>query len=68
MDFTGKKMAIVDRDSGEIIPKEIYIVVLGFSGLTYVEALHTQQKEEFIRATENALHYFGGVPKALVPG
>jgi len=67
MDFTGKKMAIVDRDSGEIIPKEIYIVVLGFSGLTYVEALHTQQKEEFIRATENALHYFGGVPKALVP-
>lgn len=67
IDFTGKKLHIVDRDSGEIISKEVYIAVLGFSGLTYVEALHTQKKEEFISATENALHYFGGVPRALVP-
>jgi transposase len=67
MDFTGKKLFIVDRDSGEVIAKEVYICLLGFSGLTYVEALHSQQKEEFIKATENSLHYFGGVPKALVP-
>jgi transposase len=67
MDFTGKKLFVVDRDSGEVIPKEVYISLLGYSGLTYVEALHSQQKEEFIKATENSLHYFGGVPKALVP-
>ena len=67
IDFTGKKLHIVERETGEVITKEVYIAVLGFSGLTYVEALHSQKKEEFISATENALHYFGGVPGALVP-
>lgn len=67
IDFAGKKLSVVDRDSGEVIAKEVYIALLGFSGLTYVEALHSQQKEGFIKATENALYYFGGVPKALVP-
>jgi transposase len=67
MDFTGKKLQVVDRDTGEISDKEVYIAVLGFSGLTYVEAVNSQKKEDFIQVTENALHYFGGVPKALVP-
>jgi len=35
--------------------------------LTYVEAVESQRKEDFISAVENALHYFGGVPKGIVP-
>ena len=67
IDFTGKKLSIADAETGEIIPVEIYVAVLGYSQLTYVEAIPSQQKEDFIHATENALHFFGGVPRVLVP-
>jgi transposase len=32
-----------------------------------VEAVYSQKKEDLIRACENAFHYFGGVPQAIVP-
>ena len=67
LDFTGKKFYLTDLKTGEITSIEAYIAVLGLSGLTYIEGVPSQKKEVFIRATENALHYFGGVPKALVP-
>jgi transposase len=66
VDFTGKKLSIVDPQSGEIHEIEIFVATLGCSQLTYVEALHSQKKEYFIDATQNALHYFGGVPRVLV--
>ncbi len=67
LDFTGKKLHLTDLQTGEITPVEVYVAVLGFSGLTYVEAVYNQKKEVFIATTENALYYFGGVPQALVP-
>ena len=67
VDFTGKKLEIVDRDSGEITKVDVLVAVLGCSQYTYVEATKNQQKENFIAAVENALHYFGGVPQAIVP-
>jgi transposase len=67
IDFTGKKMYIVDPDTGEQLPQEVYIAIMGYSQLTYVEVVSSQQLADFIRATENALHYFGGIPKVLVP-
>lgn len=35
--------------------------------MTYVEAVASQEKYNFIRACENALWYYGGVPRAIVP-
>src|ERR1700744_723309 len=67
IDFTGKKLAIVDPVTGELTEVEVYVAILGYSQLTYVQAVGSQRKEDFIAATENALHFFGGVPKALVP-
>jgi transposase len=67
IDFTGKKLSIVDPVTGEVAPVEIYVAVLGFSQLTYIEAVYSQKKPDFIQATENALHFFGGVPRVLVP-
>ena len=46
---------------------EVFIAVLGASQYTYVEAIGSQTKADFLRATENALHFFGGVPQAIVP-
>jgi hypothetical protein len=44
----------------------VFVAVLGCSQLTYVEATESQRKEDFIGSCENALHFYGGVPQALV--
>ncbi len=66
IDFTGKKLPIVDEDTGEVQELEVFVCLLGHSGYTYVEAMRSQKKEDFVMAIQNALQYFGGVPKALV--
>jgi transposase len=66
IDFTGKKLTIVDEHTGEIQELEVFVCVLGSSQFTYVEACESQKKEDFIRCIENSLWYYGGVPKALV--
>jgi transposase len=67
IDFAGDKLSIIEKESGEVIEVEVFVAILGCSQLTYVEAVYTQRKEDLIRACENALHYFGGVPQAIVP-
>lgn len=67
IDFTGKKLQWIDPQTGEVNYAEVYVALLGYSQLTFVQALTSQKKEDFIEATENALHFFGGVPKVLVP-
>ena len=67
IDFTGKKLHLVDRKTGEVTEVEVYVAILGYSQLTYVQAVASQKKADYFTATENALHYFGGVPQVLVP-
>jgi transposase len=67
VDYTGSKLAITDRESGEIKEVEVFVAVLGASQYTYVEASMSQKQEDFISSVEHALIYFGGVPRAIVP-
>lgn len=67
VDFAGDKLSIVDPTTGEVQAVEVFVAILGASQLTYVEAVMTQQKEDFIAACENTLYYFNGVPAAIVP-
>ncbi len=67
VDYAGSKLKIVDPDTGELLEKEVFVAILGASQLTYVEVVDSQQKADFIMACENALHYFQGVPGAIVP-
>ena len=66
IDFTGKKLHITDKYTGEIQELGVYLCVLGSSHYTYVEACRSQKLEDFMRCTENALWFYGGVPRALV--
>jgi transposase len=43
VDYSGKRIGIVDPDTGEIREAEIFVAVLGASNLTYAEATWTQQ-------------------------
>jgi transposase len=67
VDYAGKKLEIVDPSTGEVIPVEVFVAILGASQLTYVEAVESQDMEDFIMGCQNALHYFGGSPCAIVP-
>jgi transposase len=67
IDFAGEKLPIVDKETGEVRPTEVFAAILGCSQLTYVEAVYSQKKEDLIGASENAFHYFQGVPIAIVP-
>ena len=67
IDFAGGKLSYIEKGTGEIIEAEVFIALLGASQLTYIEATESQKQEDFIQCCENALHFFGGVPQAIVP-
>jgi transposase len=67
LDYSGKKPAIVDPATGEVIEVELFVMVLGASNYTYAEATRTQQTADFVGSTVRGLEYFGGVPQILVP-
>ena len=67
IDYAGKKLHIVDRETGEIKPVEVFVATLGASQYTYVEASFSQQIPDFIGSVQNCLHYLGGVPACIIP-
>ena len=67
IDFAGQKLTYFDREINETKHVEVFVAILGASQLTFVQAVASQQKEDFIGACEDALHYYGGVPSAIVP-
>ena len=66
IDFAGKKLHITDKETGELIPVEVFVAILPNSQYTYVEACLSQKREDLINCMANALSFFGGVPKAIV--
>lgn len=67
VDFAGETLPYVDAATGEIKEAQVFVAILGWSQYAYIEALPSQRVEDFICGCENALHYFKGVPLAIVP-
>ncbi|MFZ6681926.1 IS21 family transposase [Undibacterium sp. Tian12W] len=67
VDFSGKRPKIVNPETGESESAELFVAVLGASNLTYCEAFPSQTIPHWIKANVNALKYFAGVPKIIVP-
>jgi transposase len=66
VDFAGDTGEIVDGRTGEIIPVQIFVTVLGASSFTYAEAVWSQKLPDWIAAHVRAFAYFGGVPRQTV--
>jgi transposase len=60
IDFAGGRLSWCDPQTGEVFNGEVLLVVLPFSGMTYVEVLRSQKQGDFIEGIQNALRYFGG--------
>ena len=65
VDFAGGKLGYVDRSTGEWIACEVLVCAMPFSHYVYVEALRSQQQQEFIKGLAHAFHYLGGVPHSI---
>ena len=67
VDYSGKKLSIVDPVAGEVREAEIFVAVLGASGFTYAQTTWTQSLPDWIGAHGRMFAYFGGVPRLIVP-
>ncbi len=67
VDYSGKKIPIVDRKTGEILEAEIFVAVLGASSFTYAEATWTQTLPDWIGSHVRLFRFIGGVPRLIVP-
>lgn len=66
IDFAGTRLHITDKQTGELIPVEVFVAILPCSQYTYVEACPSQKREDLMGCITNALSFYGGVPKAIV--
>lgn len=66
IDFCGKKMGYVDRNSGEVVPVEVFVGILPCSQYTFVKAVPSQNRENTVSCMRDCLAYFDGVPLAIV--
>jgi transposase len=67
VDYSGKRIAIVNPATGEIREAEIFVGVLGASNLTYAEATWTQKLADWTGSHVRMFRFFGGTPRLLVP-
>lgn len=66
VDYSGVRPHYIDPETGEKVPVELFVAVLGASNYTYVEASRSQQGPDFIASHVRCLEFLGGVPAGLV--
>ena len=67
VDYSGKRIDIVDPSTGIVIETELFVGVLGASSYTYAEATFTQTLPDWIGSHVQMFGFFGGVPRLTVP-
>lgn len=68
VDWMGDTLdCVVCSATGARVKAHFFVTILGYSHYPYVEAFPNEQEQSWITGHVNALHYYGGVPKQLVP-
>lgn len=58
---------LTNPETGEITKVHIFVTTLGLSSLIYAEAFLDEKLTSFINGTVNAILFYGGITKYLVP-
>lgn len=66
IDFAGKKLSYVNKQTGEVINCQIFVAVLPYSGLIFCYAVHSQKTDDFVRCINAMIKYIGGVSKTIL--
>lgn len=67
VDFAGDTAAHIDSTTGEVHPAQVFVAVLGMSGMLYVEATRSQDLGSWLMAHVHAWEAYGGVSELTVP-
>ena len=66
IDFAGKKLFYVDKSTGEMIPCQVFVATLPYSGLIFVMAIPSQKTADFAHCINEMVKYIGGVTKTIL--
>jgi transposase len=67
IDYSGKKMSVVDTETGAIREAEIFVASMGASKYTYAEATWTQSLPDWIESHKRMFKFLGAVSWVLTP-
>jgi transposase len=67
VDFSGKRPSLVDATTGALVPVELFVGVLGASGLIYAEATRSQDLACWVTAHVHMVEAWGGSTAIWVP-
>ena len=67
IDFAGKTLSYIDRDTGEVVSCQVFVACLPYSDYSFVMAVRSQNIGDFLYALRCCLEDLGGVPEVLVP-
>ena len=67
VDFCGDTLLITDPDTGEVWEAQVFVSALAASGYLYAEATGSQDLAAWLGAHVNALEFYAGAPRVVVP-
>ena len=57
VDYAGQTASVIDRETGEVRPAQLFVAVMGASNYTYAEATWSQRLEDWIGSHVRAMAY-----------
>lgn len=66
IDYAGKKYHYLDAETGELVPCEVFVATLPYSGLIFCEAVRSQKTPDMLEATNAMATYIGGVTQTII--
>ncbi len=67
VDYAGKTMPIIDKNTGEIQFSQIFVAVMGASNYTYAEATWSQKLPDWINSHIRTFEFMQGISTLLIP-
>lgn len=67
VDYAGMTLPLTDTLTGAVSEAQIFVMALGASNLTFVEAQFAQDIKSWLGGHERAFQYFGGVTELVIP-
>lgn len=66
VDFAGKRLSYVNKQTGEIINCQVFVAIMPFSGFIFCVAVLSQQTADFVYCINEMVKYFGGLTKTIL--
>lgn len=67
VDYSGKRPSYIEKATGETVPVELFVGVLGASGYTFAYCTAGQTVPDWLDAHTRMLAFFGGAPATVSP-